>query len=192
MSVVCIVQARMGSQRFPGKVLAMLGTKPVIGHVYERCRYAIPNTVVAIPASAENDPLADYLRTIDAPVFRWDGPENDVLGRYAACLKVHPADWVVRVTGDCPLVEPAVILGLVKRAQDTGEMYVGNVYPRTAPSGYDVEVIHAAELRWMHAALDPECPEREHVTSLHGTPFPHLSIDTPADLERVRALTADR
>jgi spore coat polysaccharide biosynthesis protein SpsF (cytidylyltransferase family) len=190
MSVICVIQARMGSTRFPGKVLADLHGHPVIWHVYTRCHQAVPNTVVAIPASAENDPLADYLQTIDAPVFQWDGPEDDVLGRSMACLKAHPAEWVVRVTSDCPLVEPAVIRGMVTRAQTTGEMYVSNVHPtRRVPSGFEVEVAHRGWLGW----LDKHTvgANRQHVTQYQTAlgSFPHLSVDTPADLDRIRALT---
>jgi len=218
---VCIIQARMGSTRLPGKVLKLLDAHPVIWHVYTRCKQAVPRTVVAIPASKENDPLAEYLRGIHAPIFRWDGPEEDVLGRYAACLKVHPADWVVRVTGDCPLVEPAVIRGLVKRAHDTGDMYVSNIHPRSVPSGYDVEVLHSACIRLANDTLSPETASREHVTPwireefTTGGPVPayHLfptgpraldlnatappprqkvSVDHPGELDRVRAIIADR
>ena len=177
---VCIIQARMGSTRLPGKVLKLLDDHPVIWHVYTRCKQAVPRTVVAIPASKENDPLADYLATIDASVFRWDGPENDVLGRYAACLKVHPAEWVVRVTGDCPLVGPAVIRGMVYRAETTGEMYVSNVYPRSVPSGYDVEVIHSSALRVADAFADLRDPFREHVTR-KGCWFPPFTLAPHGD-----------
>jgi len=194
--VICIVQARMGSQRFPGKVLAMLNGHPVIWHVYTRCKQAVPNTVVAIPVSPENDPLADYLKTIDAPVFRWDGPENDVLGRYAACLKMHPADWVVRVTGDCPLVDPSTIKGQLAFAHHFGRKYFSNTYPfRAVHSGFDVEVMTAAALKEANKWATNK-HDREHVTpwiqrTYGGDPTAKFSVDTPADLDRIRALVAN-
>lgn len=152
----------MGSRRLPGKVLKMIGKYPAIYHTYQRTKLAVPNTVVAIPANSENDALAGYLRTIDAPVFRWDGPEDDVLGRFAACLKAHPADIVVRITADCPLVDP----WLVKEAASQvrfGMDFVSNVLQRHDPHGLDVEAFHGDMLQVRNeSAATPA--EREHVT----------------------------
>jgi spore coat polysaccharide biosynthesis protein SpsF (cytidylyltransferase family) len=187
MNVVCIIQARMGSTRFPGKVLAMLHGHPVIWHVYTRCQQAVPNTVVATTNLPGDDPLADYLRTIDAPVFRWDGPENDVLGRYAACLKIHQAEWVVRVTGDCPLVDPQEIALMVQQAQRQRAYYTY----RDCPRGFNVEVYDVAKLL-LQAQFDDDEYRREHLKPMPADEWPNLSIDTPEDLERVRALIADR
>ena len=188
MNVICIIQARMGSTRFPGKVLALLGDHPVIWHVYTRCREAVPNTVVAIPGSPENAQLADYLRReVGATVFWWDGPENDVLGRYAACLKVHPAEWVVRVTGDCPLVEPDEIRSLVAQAQRFRAPYLD----RSVPRGLNVEVYLATALL-LSERFDTDAYRREHVKLMPVEDIPNLSVDTPADLDRIRALMEKR
>ena len=81
-----------------------------------------------------------------------------------------------------------MIRGMVKRAQDTGKMYVSNTHPRSVPSGFDVEVIHSARLNWLNHYTAPAA--REHVTQYISSSghYPHLSVDTPADLDRIRAL----
>ena len=203
-NVVCIIQARMASQRFPGKVLQPIGTRPVIAMVAARAVKAVFPTVVAMPSGAADDALATYRDGVPGGYavnqFRWDGPEDDVLGRYAACAREYEADVVVRITGDCPLVDPVAIQGQVRRLLDTGAMYVSNIYPvRTVPSGFDVEVFTATAL-YVAEALATESSDREHVTpwiqrefcgdprspNLVWLPTLHLSLDTPEDLAMIR------
>jgi spore coat polysaccharide biosynthesis protein SpsF (cytidylyltransferase family) len=198
-NVVCIIQARMGSQRFPGKVIESLsgwvGGPDVLTFVVRRALESGHDTIVAVPGTAENMRIAPHA----VPVFRYQGEENDVLGRYAACARYHKADVVVRITGDCPLVDPVAIQGQVKRLLDTGAMYVSNIYPvRTVPSGFDVEVFTATAL-YVADALATEPYDREHVTPWIQKRFareeqcqgcytdrPHLSFDTPEDLALIR------
>jgi spore coat polysaccharide biosynthesis protein SpsF (cytidylyltransferase family) len=209
-NVVCIIQARMASQRFPGKVLETIRDSSTICTVYRRTRKAGYHVVIAIPAtdSELEATILQWFRLGDSPVilrpglstvFKWDGPENDVLNRYAACAREYKADVVVRITGDCPLVDPVAIQGQVKRLLDTGAMYVSNIYPvRTVPSGFDVEVFTATAL-YVADALATEPHDREHVTPWIRLMFaadghytvlpetvPHLSLDTPEDLALIR------
>jgi spore coat polysaccharide biosynthesis protein SpsF (cytidylyltransferase family) len=161
MNVVPIVQARMGSQRLPGKVLELIGLYPAIGHIYKRLEDL--NPVLAIPATAENDPLADYLNTLDAPCFRWDGPENDVLGRYYHCAQTFNADVVVRITGDCPFVDPELV-GKVLKARNNGFQYASNVgMARSYPRGLDVEAFTIQALEAAYYTTGKPY-DREHVT----------------------------
>jgi spore coat polysaccharide biosynthesis protein SpsF (cytidylyltransferase family) len=200
-NVVCIIQARMASQRFPGKVMEDIGGKTTIQRVVERIVTTGLEVAVALPPDG-NNALANHLQRIGANHYRWPVPENDVLGRYAACAREYKADVVVRITGDCPLVDPVAIQGQVKRLLDTGAMYVSNIYPvRTVPSGFDVEVFTATAL-YVADALATNPDDREHVTpwiqqmfatettvtAAHGAwpQRPHLSLDTPEDLALIR------
>ena len=105
---LCIVQARMGSKRLPGKMMLPLAGQPLIYHAWRRSVEAFgeSNVVVAIPASEENAPLKAFLERIDANVFEWDGLEGDVLSRFYYCANAyrwHPDTIILRVTPDDPL-----------------------------------------------------------------------------------------
>lgn len=163
MKSVAIIQARMGSNRLPGKVLADLGGRPVLAWVVRAAR-AIPGIdavwVATSTLAADND-VADWCESNGVPVYR--GSEQDVLDRYAKAATASGADIVVRVTADCPLFDPAVA-GLVIRLRNmSGADYASNVDPRTWPDGLDCEVITAKALQAAAAeATDPA--DREHVT----------------------------
>ena len=160
MSTLTIIQARMGSTRFPGKILAPLAGRPVISHVIARAIKAdVGQVVVAVPGTDENAPVTAYLRGA-VPVFL--GPEDDVLGRFAraAALFAPDATTIVRITADCPLVDPATIADLVDRYESIGADYLGRT---NAPDGNDVEVFSAALLRVADRLAASH--EREHVTT---------------------------
>ena len=107
MRIVAIIQARLGSTRLPNKVLERFGGYTAIEHVYLRTRTACFHTVVAVPVADLK--LLRSCVSMGIPTFAWDGPENDVLGRYRAAAAAHRADLVVRITSDCPFVQPAHI-----------------------------------------------------------------------------------
>ena len=191
MNVLAVIQARMGSSRFPGKVLADLCGHPVLWHVVTRTREAVANTVVACPAG--DQAIVDYCRTQGFPVFAWDGPEEDCLGRYAACVQSEslcaPVDLVVRITADCPLIDPLEIKGVLMSAE-TPHTYLRN--SSRVPHGQDVEIWDAAFLRWSAANVDdPWC--REHVKPYRmpepvRPPGEPTEVNTPEDLHRLRAM----
>ena len=162
MSVACIVQARMGSTRLPGKVLADVAGRPLLAVLLHRvARAAIDTLVVATSTAAVDDAVADVARREGAEVVR--GPEEDVLARYVLALERFPARTVVRITGDCPLTDPALINTALVARDATGARYVSNTIVRTYPDGLDVEVVDADALRVAaDASVDPV--EREHVT----------------------------
>src|SRR5438067_3392760 len=109
MKIVAIVQARMGSTRFPNKVMRPICGTPMIGLLLERLARAkrIDQIVLATSEDRRNEPLAQYVRKLGYVVYR--GSEDDVLDRYYRAAKEVEADTVVRITGDCPLIDPALV-----------------------------------------------------------------------------------
>lgn len=202
MSVTCVVQARTGSARFPGKVLADIGGQPMLAFLLRRLAPLRPDhMVVATTTDQSDDLVADAARAEGAEVLR--GPENDVLARYALALEQFPASSVVRITADCPLADAGLVRAALAVQSATGADYVSNTLVRTFPDGLDVEVIAADALRAANAeAVDPV--ESEHVTPFlyrrperfalrslrHNTYLGHLrwTVDTPDDLARVRQI----
>lgn len=207
MKVVAVVQARMSSQRLPGKVLSGLGPHAVIDWVLGRTQRAasVDEVVLATSIDPSDDPLADHCAGGGYLVVR--GPLRDVLDRVAEAAATRAADHVVRITGDCPLVDPAVVDEVVRTHLTERRDFTANRLPpphrRTWPIGLDVEVATAAALA--RARMDSERPhEREHVMPhLYETPGRfdvrvvecpvdagevRWTIDTPADLSAVREL----
>lgn len=203
MTIAIIVQARMASARLPGKVLADLGGRPVLAHVLQRAALIDREAtlVLAIPSAASDDPLAEIGRQAGALVVR--GSAEDVLDRYHQAAEETSADAIVRITADCPLLDPVVSARVVARFRAGGVDYVSNTHPPTYPDGYDTEVVSAAALdaAWRDAR-DPS--EREHVTTFIwrrpgrfrcANVADHvdrsswrLTLDTPDDLENIRKL----
>ncbi len=163
MRTIAIVQARMTSTRFPGKVLAPLAGGPMVLRQLERVARArsLDAVVGATSSDPSDDPLAAVLEAAGYPVVR--GSLEDVLDRFIDAIDTFEPDVVVRLTADCPLISPAVIDLVVGRFQETGADYASNTMTPTFPDGLDVEVIRTAVLRQVaQIATDP--PEREHVT----------------------------
>ena len=162
--VVIVVQARMGSSRLPGKVLMDLHGRPLLERQIERLRRSrtADAIVVATSTHARDDVIAELAERLGVGVFR--GHEDDVLARYAGAAEAFQADVVVRITADCPLVDPEILDRCVERLlDDDGLDYVSNTLQRTYPRGLDVEVVRRAVLeRTRHEATDPA--DREHVT----------------------------
>ena len=201
---VCVVQARMGSTRLPGKVLAELGGRSVLALLLARLGTAgLGPAVVATSHLERDDILAAEAARLGAVVVR--GPEDDVLSRFAATLERVPADRVVRLTADCPLLDPQLVLAALALHRTSGADYTSNTLERTFPDGLDVEVIEADAL--MEAAVEATDPfEREHVTPflyrrpdryrLASLETPALlgherwTLDTPEDLDQLRTIVA--
>lgn len=163
MSVAVIVQARMQSTRLPGKVMLPLAGRPVLDHVLRRCQ-RIPgaNVVVcAIPTGAECDPLAEVSMAAGAAVFR--GSETDVLQRYAEAARAVDATTVMRVTSDCPLIDPQICGDVLAKVLAGSTDHACNNDPPGWPHGLDCEAMTAAALRRANAEAT-EAFDREHVT----------------------------
>ncbi|MGO4353294.1 aminotransferase class III-fold pyridoxal phosphate-dependent enzyme [Rhizobium sp. RAF36] len=163
MKVVAIVQARMGSSRLPGKVLREISGQPLISVLLKRLAQSrrLDEVVLAIPEGAADDVLAEFLGTNGHKTFR--GSENDVLQRYFDAATEIGADIVVRVTGDCPFIDPMVLDTVIDSLVSNGADYASNVAPPTFPDGLDVEVFRFSAL-WRANSEAKETPQREHVT----------------------------
>jgi len=200
MTTTVVVQARMGATRLPGKVLKPIAGRPMIDYQLERLRRVknASRIVIATTDQPADDAIAAFCAEAGVDCAR--GSEADVLARYHDALQRFPADAVVRVTADCPLIDPAVVDAAIAAFAPQQYDYVSNMLEHTYPYGMAVEVMSADALREAHReARRPE--EREHVTPFiyrHPeryrlkslTVTPNLShhrwtVDTPEDLQLV-------
>jgi glutamate-1-semialdehyde 2,1-aminomutase len=187
MKVVAVVQARMGSTRFPKKVMRPLQGMPMIGVLLERLANArrIDQIVLATTDGERDAPLAEFVSGLGYEVYR--GSEQDVLDRYYRAASQAGAEVVVRITGDCPLVDSEVVDQVIGRLVDTGVDYASNVVPATFPDGLDVEAFRFAALHktWQEARAPRE---REHVTvHLRESPeFTRSNLTSGEDLSGER------
>jgi len=162
-----IIQARIGSTRLPGKVMKSVLNKPLLVLMLERVRMAktLEKVVVAIPDTPENDPLAKLCADNGILISR--GSENDVLSRYYKAAKDNSIGHIVRLTSDCPLIDPALVdhaVGLYMQGQYD---YFTNAIERTYPDGEDIEIISFQALeKAYNEATDTH--DREHVTTYIG------------------------
>lgn len=205
--VLAVVQARMGSTRLPNKAVRLIAGRPMLTHVLQRAA-AVPGVhrvVLATTEKVEDEALVDLALAAGIPCVR--GNAEDVLDRFRCALLAHPAEVVVRVSGDCPLLDPTVMkLVLEEYLRRDGKVdYVSNVEPPTYPDGLDTEVFSSAALEraWREARLPSD---REHVTTWmrqrpehfrlanvrHGEDLSahRWTVDTEADLAFVREVYA--
>jgi spore coat polysaccharide biosynthesis protein SpsF len=199
--VVCISQARMGSSRLPGKVLLPVLGRPLLEWHVQRLQRArqIDRLVVATTVEPQDDPIAALCEALGVAVFR--GSERDVLSRYAGAAAEHGAATVVRVTSDCPLIDPELVDRVVAAflAADVDYMALDTT---SVPRGLDTEVFTRAALDEA-AAQATAAPEREHVTPyIYHRPqrfrlasvspetpvIGRWCVDEPADYELVRRI----
>ena len=197
----------MGSSRLPGKVLKDIGGKPMLFHVVLRARHAqsIGQVIVATTTEPEDDPVAVFCRKRGFPCYR--GDPVDVLDRYYQAAKAYRAEMVVRLTADCPIIDPAEIDRTVSAFFRSGVDFAANRLPppweRTTPIGMDTEVVsfEALTRAWQDATADYE---REHVMPYfydkegrfnimlvdHAPDLGHLrlTVDTPEDLRLIRLI----
>lgn len=204
--VICIVQARVGSSRLPGKSLLKLAGRPLLAHVLERAAAigGLDGIVLATSDQARDDVLAAEAAARGVQVVR--GSETDVLYRVQTAAALARADVIVRVTGDCPLLAPEVgaeVLELWRRHVWPPDRYAWNDTSRSGwPDGTDVEVFSRGLLEEA-AARARRQSDREHVTSYireahpeavhilstaHDLGWLKLSVDRMADYERVAAI----
>ena len=204
-SVVAIIQARMGSTRLPGKVLREIEGRTMLARVVRRTVRArlVDEVVVATSTADADDPIVAECRELRVACFR--GSEEDVLDRYYHAAVAHRADVVVRITSDCPLIDPEVTDQVIRAFLEMQPDYASNTLHRTYPRGLDTEVTTRAALEqaWREAT---EPHQRIHVTPYlyqHAEHFILLPVigsedlsagrwcvDTPEDLEFLRAIYA--
>lgn len=209
MKVHAVIQARMGSTRFPGKVLADINGKPMLRRQIERLMSSpsISQVVVATSTHARDDALSDLCAELGAACHR--GSEENVLDRVASFAKRNPDDLLVECFGDSPLLSPDLIeLGLdMIRSEDSSRMtVVTNNFPQSYPSGMEVLIYPAKALIRLDKLISSEDPMREHVgsnfrrfttdfsfrsfsaSSRHRRPDLFLEVDEPIDLRVVASI----
>lgn len=193
----------MGSSRLPGKTLKELLGKPMLYYVIERLKRVnlAQHLLIATTDKAEDQPIVDFANALNISTFR--GSSEDVLQRYAKSAKQLDADIVVRITADCPLIDPAVVNRAIAEFLLRDADFVSNTIERTYPRGMDVEVFSMRTLEEIdRSATLPE--DREHVTSYllrHSSSFRieqflhdvdasryRLSVDTKEDFELVEKI----
>lgn len=163
MKTVAIIQAWMSSTRLPGKVMKILEGRPVLEHVVERLKLtkSIDHIVVATTEMDADDFLFEAAGKMGIGRFR--GSENDVLSRYAGAAADADADVIVRITSDCPLIDPVIVDEVVAFHRETKADFACNVLDRTYPRGLDTEVFTREALIVANAQAD-RVEQREHVT----------------------------
>ena len=163
-ATLCIIQVRMGSTRLPGKALLKVAGVPLLEYEINRVKLAreIDKIVVATTTSKEDDVIQKLCVRIRVDCFR--GKKNDVLDRYYKCALRYPTyEAVVRITGDCPLIDPFVIDRVISLFRKRRLDYASNIQKETFPDGMDIEVFTRKALA--EAAMAARLPsEREHVT----------------------------
>jgi len=198
---LAIVQARMSSTRLPGKSLADVGGEPMLGLLLRRLRrsHEVERIVVATTTASDDDPIEELAREMGEEAYR--GSRDDVLSRFVGAA-AGASEVVVRLTGDCPLIDPDLVDDVIRLYRRTPDcQYASNIEPRTYPDGLDVEVLSHEILERVGAETE-DAHDREHVTTairreLHRLPSAALvcepdlgelrwTVDTREDLEFVR------
>ena len=201
--VVAIIQARMGSTRLPGKVLMKINSHSMLEEVIRRTKAieGVDEVIVAATENLQDSAIVSLCKKLKTNFFR--GSEDDVLDRYYQCAKAAMAVVVIRITSDCPLLDPNIVEEGLKLFQTTNADYVSNALKRTYPRGLDFEIFTFSALAraWKEGK---EQTDREHVTPyIYENPQKfkilqllsdkdcsnyRLTVDTEIDLELVRRI----
>jgi spore coat polysaccharide biosynthesis protein SpsF (cytidylyltransferase family) len=198
MKIGIIIQARTDSKRFPNKVLELINSKSVLWHVINRCKKTPYLVIVSTTNRIIDDSVIDIAKTSDVNYFR--GSTDDVLDRFYQTAKHFSLDLIIRITADCPLIDPVELVNVVEPIQNNGYDYAG-LDEKTYPDGLDSEAFTftALEKTWKNSKLKSE---REHVTPYIKNPANgfkisyivfkkncsniRLSIDHLQDLDLIR------
>jgi len=165
MKIVAIIQARMGSSRLPNKVMMPISETPILGWMIERVSACseIDEIVIATTTSRQDDLIANFFQGSGCSIFR--GSEHDVLDRYYRAAKKFNADLIVRITGDCPLLDPRILKEMIEYFLSERPDFLSNSEPLPSswPDGMDISIItiEALTKAWLSSRKPSE---REHVT----------------------------
>jgi spore coat polysaccharide biosynthesis protein SpsF len=187
--VVAIIQARMGSTRLPGKTLADIAGKSLLGHVIERVKNSHTVDDIVVATTVESDDQAVLSLATEYGVKTYAGNSDDVLDRYYQAARKAEANLIVRVTADDPFKDPEVLDKIVHHLlTHPGLDYASNTLEPTYPEGLDIEVFtfEALERAWSQACLPSE---REHVTPYiwkNGDKFKSANVKHHTDLSHLR------
>ena len=205
MTTVATIEARMNSKRLPGKVLADIVGTPALGVMVERLKEVpeLDGIVIATTTNGIDDAVEALAHRLG--VGCWRGNEDDVLQRVLDAATHYGANVIVELTGDCPLIDPAIISTVIERYRSAGVDYVSNTLERTYPIGMDTQVFATRVLADV-AGRTMQSEDREHVSlyiyrhpelySLENVSAPveykrpklRLTLDTAEDLEVIRAV----
>jgi spore coat polysaccharide biosynthesis protein SpsF len=163
MSITAIIQARVSSTRLPGKVLLQLEGKSVLEHVVNRIKActSVSDIYVATSINADDDAIVKICKEMNINIYR--GSLEDVLDRYYQAANLTQAKHIIRITADCPMIDPTIVEQVIKSHLDEKADYTSNIISETFPDGEDVEIFTVDTLvdAWENAKLTSE---REHVT----------------------------
>jgi spore coat polysaccharide biosynthesis protein SpsF len=189
----CIIQARMGSSRLPSKVLMKSDDgRPLLYYVINQLRYCtkVKNLVIATTTNQEDDEIEKFANDNSVNIFR--GKEKDVLDRYFQCAKKYSFSTIVRITADCPLIDPQIVDKVIEKFFSGNYDFATNTLTRTFPIGTDVEVFSFSALNraWENTQLPSE---REHVTPYlrKEENFKIINVENDKNISNLR-LTVDR
>ncbi len=189
----CIIQARMGSSRLPGKVMEKIDDKFLLDYVIDQLKSSkkIEKIIVATTTLPIDNLICEHLSSENITFFR--GSSNDVLDRYFQCAKKFSIDTIVRITADNPLIDPYIVDLVIDKYNNTKCDYGTNCLPRTFPYGTEVEIFSFKKLHevWKNAKKPSE---REHVTPYfynHHDLFDIINVENSKDLSHLR-WTVDR
>lgn len=187
MKIIAIVQARMGSTRLPNKVMKEVVGLPMIEVLLKRLSKAkkIDQIVVATSIDPQNMPLVRHVRSLGYACVQ--GSENDVLDRYLISAEAHSADVVVRITGDCPLVDPQLVDSVISSFEEDMVDYLSNTSPATYPDGLDIEVFTFSALKRAKEE-SVSAFDHEHVTPYirNNDSFSKIAFKSEEDLSNLR------
>lgn len=161
--IICLIQTRMDSTRLPGKAMKLINGKPMIYRVFQALSKSnsIGKIVIVTSENKNDNELIKFLEKNNMEYFR--GSKDDVLDRYYQAAKKLGADLIIRITGDCPLIDSDIVDSVIEKVIRNNLDYASNVEVRTFPRGYDVEVFTYETLKKIHQSTnDPD--DREHVT----------------------------
>jgi spore coat polysaccharide biosynthesis protein SpsF (cytidylyltransferase family) len=188
-NVICIVQARSNSSRFPNKIFAKIGELNLLQWVDQRLSKStlINQVAFALPETDRRFNIANFVQS--GTVHYVPIVESDVLGRYYSVASELSADIVVRVTCDCPFIDPNIVDGVISKFIELDEIYLSNTNPPSFPDGYDVEVMkfEALEEAFFNAKSQAD---REHVTPFIIRNYARNNFESFVDLSNAR-LTVD-
>lgn len=205
MKVVAIIQARMASTRLPGKVLKEVNGKTLLAYQLERVQRSkfINKIVIATTINEADEPIVELCKKLGVAIYR--GSEEDVLKRYYEAAKLYNAEVIVRLTSDCPLIDPDIIDEVIKHFNSKKNLYdyVSNTLERTFPRGLDVEVFSFKALKNANENATRQ-QDREHVTAYfytnpknfrlsyikNGEDFSkhRWTVDTPEDFKLIQLI----
>jgi spore coat polysaccharide biosynthesis protein SpsF len=183
-----MLQARMDSKRLPGKVMTSISGKPLIWHVINRLKCVkLTDQIILLTTKKPNDDVLIKIAN-DNDILYYRGPINDVLKRYYECAQKFSSNIIVRITGDCPLVDPLLIDQMLIFYQSNSYDYVSNTIKPTYPDGLDVEIFSFKTLQQIEK-LTLKKSDREHVTSFilkNKSKFKIFNFENTKDLSKLR------